>query len=54
MLNYFQSSLTDSLGANFDDSTMPWTTEYDWIEVHEYNPMTGDFYFMWKDEFMGH
>lgn len=27
-------------GDNFDDSTMPWTTRYDYVVAHDYNVET--------------
>ena len=34
-----------------DDSTMPWQTRYDWIEVYDYDAATDDFVWRWRDNF---
>lgn len=39
-------------GDNMDDeSTMPWTTRYDWVEVYDYNEANDSFSLRWKDKF---
>ena len=36
---------------NLDDSTMPWETRYDWIEVYDFDAANNDFVFRWRDDF---
>ena len=37
--------------AGFDDSTMPWTALYDYVEAYNYNTSTKEFEFAWRDDF---
>ena len=36
---------------NRDDSSMPWYTSYDWVEVWDYDMTNDDFTLRWRDDF---
>ncbi len=41
----------DPWNRNFDPSTMPYVTEYDYVEVQSYDAATDGFTFLWRDNF---
>ena len=50
MMNFWTPTYS-GWGDNFNDSDMPWYTEYDYVKVETYNQSTGKFEEHWHDDF---
>jgi len=50
MMNFWTPTFS-GWGDGRNDSTMPWYTEYDYVEVYSYNWGTKGFDFAWRDDF---
>ena len=49
MMNFWTPTYS-GWGDNFNDSDMPWYTEYDYVKVETYNQSTGKFEEHWQDK----
>ena len=50
-MNFWTPTNEWSALINESDTSMPWYAEYDWVEVHSYDPDTKEFMFEWHDDF---
>jgi beta-glucanase (GH16 family) len=50
MMNFWQPNFV-GWGDNFDPSKLPYTAEYDYVEVSSYSPDTRNFELLWRDDF---
>jgi hypothetical protein len=40
-----------SWGQGLDAKDMPWFLLYDYVEVHDYNPIDNEYHLRWRDDF---
>ena len=50
MMNFWTPTWTE-WGSGLNDSDMPWSLLYDWVEVYQYDQYADNFRFMWRDDF---